>query len=91
VSIVGCDREEALQDAWWRRMAATLDGRVEATGAVFEAKFMLPWNFSEETAAEKHMAQLQHKWVEITMRPTRSLPASAAHGRKEVLAVGRKR
>ena len=28
-----------------RWMAATLDGRVEATGAVFEAKFMLPWNF----------------------------------------------
>ena len=26
-----------------RWMAATLDGVVEATGAVFEAKFMLPW------------------------------------------------
>jgi predicted phage-related endonuclease len=47
-----------------RWMAATLDGRVEATGAVFEAKFMLPWNFSEQAAAEKHMAQLQHNmWV----------------------------
>jgi len=47
-----------------RWMAATLDGRVEATGAVFEAKFVLPWNFSEEAAAEKHMAQLQHNmWV----------------------------
>jgi predicted phage-related endonuclease len=47
-----------------RWMAATLDGRVEATGAVFEAKFMLPWNFSEEGAAAKHMAQLQHNmWV----------------------------
>ncbi len=47
-----------------RWMAATLDGRVAATGAVFEAKFMLPWNFSEESAAEKHMAQLQHNaWV----------------------------
>src|SRR5436190_21514733 len=47
-----------------RWMAATLDGRVEATGAVFEAKFMLPWSFSEEGAAEKHMAQLQHNmWV----------------------------
>ncbi|MBR1152810.1 YqaJ viral recombinase family protein, partial [Bradyrhizobium sp. JYMT SZCCT0428] len=47
-----------------RWMAATLDGRVEATGAVFEAKFMLPWSFSEEVAAEKHMAQLQHNmWV----------------------------
>ncbi len=45
-------------------MAATLDGRVHQTGEVFEAKFMLPWNFSEEAAAEKHMAQLQHNmWV----------------------------
>src|SRR5215216_285308 len=43
-----------------RWMAATLDGMVEGTGAVFEAKFMLPWSFSEELAAEKHMAQLQH-------------------------------
>jgi predicted phage-related endonuclease len=41
-------------------MAATLDGLVKETGAVFEAKFMLPWSFSEEAAAEKHMAQLQH-------------------------------
>jgi len=47
-----------------RWMAATLDGIVEGTGAVFEAKFMLPWSFSEETAAEKHMAQVQHNiWV----------------------------
>ena len=47
-----------------RWMAATLDGMVEGTGAVFEAKFMLPWSFSEEAAAEKHMAQLQHNmWV----------------------------
>jgi predicted phage-related endonuclease len=45
-------------------MAATLDGIVEGTGAVFEAKFMLPWSFSEEMAAEKYMAQLQHNmWV----------------------------
>jgi hypothetical protein len=37
---------------------------VEVKGAVFEAKFMLPWSFSEEGAAEKHMAQLQHNmWV----------------------------
>ncbi|MGY4472310.1 putative phage-related endonuclease [Bradyrhizobium sp. LB9.1b] len=47
-----------------RWMGATLDGRVAQTGAVFEAKFMLPWNFSEEAAADKHMAQLQHNmWV----------------------------
>src|SRR5438034_7425162 len=47
-----------------RWMAATLDGMVEQTGAVFEAKFMLPWSFSEEAAAEKYMPQLQHNmWV----------------------------
>jgi predicted phage-related endonuclease len=47
-----------------RWMAATLDGRVEASGAVFEAKFMLPWSFTDEAAAEKHMPQLQHNmWV----------------------------
>jgi predicted phage-related endonuclease len=45
-------------------MAATLDGLVSPGGGVFEAKFMLPWTFSEEAAAEKHMAQLQHNmWV----------------------------
>ncbi|WP_439374569.1 YqaJ viral recombinase family protein [Bradyrhizobium sp. DASA03120] len=45
-------------------MAATLDGIVAPAGAVFEAKFMLPWAFTEEAAAEKHMAQLQHNmWV----------------------------
>jgi predicted phage-related endonuclease len=47
-----------------RWMAATLDGMVQQTGAVFEAKFMLPWSFSEEVAAEKCMPQLQHNmWV----------------------------
>jgi predicted phage-related endonuclease len=45
-------------------MAATLDGVVAGSGAVYEAKFMLPWSFSEEFAAEKYMAQLQHNmWV----------------------------
>jgi hypothetical protein len=45
-------------------MAATLDGRVQGSDAVFEAKFMLPWSFSEEAAAEKYMPQLQHNmWV----------------------------
>ena len=47
-----------------RWMAATLDGVVETTGAVFEAKFMLPWSFTEQGAAEKYMPQLQHNmWV----------------------------
>jgi predicted phage-related endonuclease len=46
-----------------RWMAATLDGRVEGCD-VFESKFMLPWSFSEEAAAEKYMPQLQHNmWV----------------------------
>jgi putative phage-type endonuclease len=45
-------------------MVATLDGLVEDTGSVFEAKFMLPWSFSEGAAAEKYMAQVQHNmWV----------------------------
>jgi predicted phage-related endonuclease len=45
-------------------MSATLDGIVDGVEAVFEAKFMLPWSFSEEAAAEKYMAQVQHNmWV----------------------------
>jgi predicted phage-related endonuclease len=47
-----------------RWMGATLDGRVQGSDAVFEAKFMLPWSFSEEGAAQKYMPQLQHNmWV----------------------------
>ena len=45
-------------------MAATLDGRVQGSEAVFESKFMLPWSFSEEAAVAKYMPQLQHNmWV----------------------------
>jgi predicted phage-related endonuclease len=58
------DVQRKVQHPVNRWMAATVDGMVEAIGAVFEAKFMLPWSFSEEAAAEKHMAQLQHNmWV----------------------------
>jgi predicted phage-related endonuclease len=58
------DVQRQIRHPALRWMAATLDGRVEATGAVFEAKFMLPWSFSEEAAAEKYMPQLQHNmWV----------------------------
>jgi predicted phage-related endonuclease len=58
------DVQRQIRHPALRWMAATLDGRVEATGAVFEAKFMLPWSFSEEAATEKHMPQLQHNmWV----------------------------
>src|SRR5215469_10922666 len=55
-------------------MMATLDGLAQATGAVFEAKFMLPWSFSEEVAAEKYMAQLQHNmWVTHLRRSVLSI------------------
>ena len=58
------DVQRQIRHPALRWMAATLDGRVEASGAVFEAKFMLPWSFSEEAAAEKYMPQLQHNmWV----------------------------
>jgi len=58
------DAQRHLRHPVLKWMGATLDGRVEPSGAVFEAKFMLPWTFSEEAAAEKHMAQLQHNmWV----------------------------
>ena len=61
--IVG-DVQRWVQHPVHRYLAATLDGMVEDPDAVFEAKFMLPWSFSEEGAAEKHMAQLQHNmWV----------------------------
>jgi predicted phage-related endonuclease len=47
-----------------RWMGATLDGRIQGSEAVFEAKFMLPWSFSEEAAVAKYMPQLQHNmWV----------------------------
>ena len=56
--------QHRLRHSVLRWMGATLDGIVAGSGAVFEAKFMLPWSFSEEAAAEKHMAQLQHNmWV----------------------------
>ncbi len=58
------DVQKRIQHPVNKWMAASLDGLVDPGGAVFEAKFMLPWAFSEEAAAEKHMAQLQHNmWV----------------------------
>src|SRR5262249_61917129 len=58
------DRQRVVKHSAISFMAATLDGVVDGAGAVFEAKFMLPWSFSEEAAAEKYMAQLQHNmWV----------------------------
>jgi predicted phage-related endonuclease len=58
------DVQRRIRHPILRWMAATLDGRVQASDAVFEAKFMLPWAFSEEAAAQKYMPQLQHNmWV----------------------------
>jgi predicted phage-related endonuclease len=58
------DVQKRLQHPVHKWMSATLDGMIEPLRAVFEAKFMLPWTFSEEAAGEKHMAQLQHNmWV----------------------------
>ena len=58
------DVQRRIRHPILRWMAATLDGRVEGSEAVFEAKFMLPWSFSEEAAADKYMPQLQHNmWV----------------------------
>jgi predicted phage-related endonuclease len=58
------DAQRRVRHPVLRWMGATLDGLVEEIDAVFEAKFMLPWSFSEEAAAEKHMAQVQHNmWV----------------------------
>ena len=58
------DVQRRIRHPTVRWMGATLDGRIQASGAVFESKFMLPWSFSEEAAAEKYMAQLQHNmWV----------------------------
>ena len=58
------DIQRRIRHPVLRWMAATLDGRVQGSEAVFEAKFMLPWSFSEEGAVAKYMPQLQHNmWV----------------------------
>ena len=46
------DVQRRIRHPILRWMGATLDGRVESSGAVLEAKFMLPWSFSEEAAAK---------------------------------------
>ena len=58
------DVQRKIRHPVLRWMGATLDGRIQGSDAVYEAKFMLPWSFTEEAAAEKHMPQLQHNmWV----------------------------
>jgi predicted phage-related endonuclease len=58
------DVQKRVRHPALRWMGATLDGRIEGSDTVFEAKFMLPWSFSEEAAVEKYTPQLQHNmWV----------------------------
>ena len=58
------DVQRKIRHPVLRWMGATLDGRIEGSDSVFESKFMLPWSFSEEAAAEKYMPQLPHNvWV----------------------------
>src|SRR5581483_1161306 len=72
--VVITDVQRRIRHPVLRWMGATLDGRVQDSGAVFEAKFMLPWAFSEEAAAEKYMAQLQHNmWVVATRKAVLSV------------------
>ena len=80
--------DTAVKDVQRQVPHPVLDGRNPRrdgrdTGAVFEAKFMLPWSFSEEAAAEKHMAQLQHNmWVvDQSRRFCRSSPEEASGSR----------
>jgi predicted phage-related endonuclease len=46
------DVQRWVQHPVHRFLAATLDGFVNDLDAVFEAKFMLPWSFSEEAAGD---------------------------------------
>ncbi len=58
------DIQRRLRHPVLRWMGATTDGRVQGSDAVFEAKFMLPWSFSEEAAVQKYIPQLQHNmWI----------------------------
>jgi predicted phage-related endonuclease len=77
--VIGVQRRVRHSAIPW--MAATLDGVVEESEAVFEAKFMLPWSFSEEAAAEKYMAQVQHNmWITHCREAVLSIITGAANG-----------
>ena len=80
------DIQKRVRHPALRWMGATLDGRIEGSNAVFEAKFMLPWSFSEEAAAEKYMPQLQHNMWVVAAR-TAVLPVITGGGKwVEILA-----
>jgi predicted phage-related endonuclease len=69
-----CDVQRRVWHPTVRWLGATLDGRIEGSGAVFESKFMLPWSFSEEAALEKYAPQLQHNmWVVAALQAVLSV------------------
>jgi len=61
---------------------------------VFEAKFMLPWSFTEEEADEKYLAQLQHDPCQPSLavrpetRPIASASEDTSESRSEQVAMG---
>jgi hypothetical protein len=91
-AIVDVQKHLRHPDLQW--MGATLDGRVRSNGAVFEAKFMLPWSFSEEAALEKHAPQLQHNMWVVAARSAvlsiitgkRQMGRDQSHGRSPLSA-----
>jgi hypothetical protein len=44
------DRQQLVKHSAISFMAATLDGEVEGTGAIFETKLMLPWPYQQKAA-----------------------------------------
>jgi predicted phage-related endonuclease len=61
-------------------MGATLDGVVTETGAVYEAKFMLPWSFSEAAANARAIAIAPGGAPAPAMRRASASAASAKAG-----------
>ena len=74
------DHQARLFHPAYAFLAATLDGLTENGRAIFEAKFMLPWSFSEEAAAAKHMPQLQHNMA-VARRDTAQLSILTGGGK----------
>lgn len=74
------DHQTRLFHPDYQFLAATMDGLTDNGRAVFEAKFMLPWSFSEEAAAAKHMPQLQHNMA-IAGRDTARLSILTGGGK----------
>ena len=77
------DIQKRIRHPVLRWMGATLDGRVQGSDAVFEAKFMLPWSFSEKRRPKNTCRSCNTTcgWSPPEPRRFRSSPA-AANGSK---------